>query len=178
MKIIFGTLGLALLAVAYYLFTEGDVQWREWGFVHYTLGIGAVCLVYAILPFPKRFKYTACCSASIYRDLEREGFTSPYLTCPIKGDANFGYMMKNPKEYKALVIDANYSEENVFSINDITEAIKLHMSKVPVIVRLDQSTYGSTDISWMLLALSSNQLIVLNTPQLTALLTKYYGWKR
>lgn len=175
MKLIFGIIGSALLAIAYYLFTECGVQWREWGFVHYTLGIGTVCLAFAILPFPKRHKYTACCSASIYRDLEREGFVSPYLTCPIKGDANYEYLMKNPKEYKAVIIDANYSETNVFTINDITEAIKLHMSKVPIIVRLDQSSYSSTDISWMLLALSSNQLTVLNTPQLTSLLMKYYG---
>lgn len=173
MKIIFGITGLTLVLAAYYLHSIDAQQYKD--LVYLLAAIGALCFTLPLWSFRKRYKYTACCSASIYQDLEREGFTSPYLTCPIKGDANFGYMMRNPKEYKAFIIDANYSETNVFSINDITEAINLHMSKVPVIVRLDQSTYGSTDISWMLLALSSNQLTVLNTPQLTSLLSKYYG---
>lgn len=162
------TIGLLTIGAAYFMWSY------EPQFSQLAAAIGAVLLVLGLIP-TRKTKYTACCSASIYQDLEREGFTSPYLTCPIKGDANYEYLMKNPKEYKALIIDANYSETNVFTINDITEAIKLHMSKVPVIVRLDQSTYGSTDISWMLLALSSNQLTVLNTAQLTSLLMKYYG---
>lgn len=161
-------LGVLVIGTAYFMWA------CEPQFSQLAAAIGAVLLVLGLIPTRKK-KYTACCSASIYQDLEREGFTSPYLTCPIKGDANYDYLMKNPKEYKALIIDANYSETNVFTINDITEAIKLHMSKVPVIVRLDQSTYSSTDISWMLLALSSNQLTVLNTRELTSLLSKYYG---
>jgi hypothetical protein len=179
MKVIFGTLGLALLAVAYYLWTypQNSVDSVLFGIA---IMIAVIC--FGIVLWPRmRSKSIACCSASIAQSLIDVGVEPDRIVCPIEGSLNYKFLMEHIKDYKFVIYDANPLEDGEMALKDIQLASDAAKAGAHVIVRLDRTSFGNTglvdrrDATEMLL--QANQLQVMNTTQLQTLILKYYAKK-
>lgn len=150
-----------------------------------TMGALLSCLALILLAvgfYPVgRAKNIACCSTALVEDLLNMGVEKPRIACIVKGELNSDELSKNMKAYAFVLFDANAvdGEMNLDEIFDASEAQRLGAN---VLVRFDESSYsrdtGLVNRTRQLRRMfEQNKLQCVSTPQLQAVISKYYGSK-
>lgn len=179
MKLIFGIIGAACLAVAYYLlaYPQNDVDSMFFGIA---VMVAVLCFGIAIWP-TMRSKSIACCSLPLVEKLLDAGIDKTRISCINKGDFNYAQLTVNMKAYAFVLYDANETDGQM-AINEIFDAVEAQKMGANVVVRLDVSSYAtqSTPVDrggQIRRMLENNGLKYVSTSELQTLITRYYAKK-